>query len=249
MSRPVAIVAEDETPQREALKRLLCDVWPEVDVRAECGDGFETLEALNLHRPDVAFIDIRMPGLSGMLAVAQACVPVHVVFTTAYAEHAVQAFDQGAVDYLLKPVSRERLQSAVARLRDRLVGGAPANGDGALALLRAHEHARKMHWISATVGNAVRMIPLDEVLFFQSSDKYTRVVSLRTEAVIRTSLKELLSRLDPAEFWQVHRGVIVRVAAVRAMHAVGGERYELGLEGTSERLPVSVAFKSRFRGM
>ncbi len=249
MKRPTAIVAEDEASQRQALVRLLRESWPELDVLAECEDGLSTLEALNAHRPDVAFLDVRMPGLSGIAAVTQSATRAHVVFTTAYAEHAVQAFEQGAVDYLLKPVSRERLQSALERVRQRLAMGEAGDVAASVAALGRPTSERPLHWISASVGNAVRMIPLDEILFFQSSDKYTRVVSLQGEAIIRTSLKELLAGLDGNEFWQVHRGVIVRVAAVRAMQSLGGERYELTLTGTAERVPVSVAFKSRFKGM
>jgi DNA-binding LytR/AlgR family response regulator len=249
VNRPTAIVAEDETSQRQRLVRLLRQVWPELDVRAECEDGLAAVEALALHRPDVAFLDIRMPGLSGLAVVAQSIADMHVVFTTAHAEHAVQAFEQGAVDYLLKPVSAERLQAGCDRLRQRLAAGRRGAAGATLDLLRSQRPVRALQWISASIGSTVRMIPLDEVLFFQSSDKYTRVVARQTEAIIRTPLKELLIGLDPDEFWQVHRSVIVRVAAVRAMHAAGGERFELELTGSTERVPVSVAFKSRFRGM
>lgn len=252
MKRPTAIVAEDEASQRQELVRLLRGEWPELEILAECEDGLSTLEALQAHDPAIAFLDIRMPGLSGLQVAARAGGTTLVVFTTAYAEHALQAFEQGAADYLLKPLSAERLRTALARVRGRL--GSREHGDlnRTLAALRARQDAapgRTMHWISASVGNTVRMIPLTEILFFQSSDKYTRVVSAQGEAVIRTALRELLAQLDPDSFWQVHRSVIVRVASVRAMHALGGERYELELTGTAERVPVSVAFKGRFRGM
>lgn len=252
MKRPTAIVAEDEGAQRQELVRLLREEWPELDICAECEDGLSTLEALQAHEPAIAFLDIRMPGLSGLQVAARAGKATLVVFTTAYAEHALQAFEQGAADYLLKPVSRERLRTALTRIRERLRSVESGDLNRELAGLRAREHGapgRAMHWISASVGNTVRMLPLEEILFFQSSDKYTRVVSGQGEAVIRTALKDLLTQLDPDAFWQVHRSVIVRVAGVRAMHALGGERYELELTGTTERVPVSVAFKGRFRGM
>jgi DNA-binding LytR/AlgR family response regulator len=252
MKQQTAIVAEDEASQRRELVRLLHEAWPELAIVAECEDGLSTLEALQAHQPAIAFLDIRMPGLSGLQVAAGASKATLIVFTTAYSEHAVQAFEHGAADYLLKPVSRERLATTLTRIRERLGSGKGGNVNRQLAALRARDAGapgRPMHWISASVGNTVRMIALEEILFFQSSDKYTRVVSAQGEAVIRTALKELLLQLDPDSFWQVHRSVIVRVASVRAMRALGGERYELELTGTPERVPVSVAFKGRFRGM
>jgi DNA-binding LytR/AlgR family response regulator len=252
MKRPTAIVAEDEAAQRQALVRMLREEWPELGIVAECEDGLSTLEALQAHRPTVAFLDIRMPVMSGLQVAAEAGAATHIVFTTAYSEHAVQAFEQGAADYLLKPIATDRLRTTLTRLRQRIGSGESPDVQRILTALRARSsqgQAPAMHWISASVGNTVRMIPLEEILFFQSSDKYTRVVSRQGESVIRTALKELLASLDPESFWQVHRSVIVRVASVRAMHALGGERYELELDGTAERVPVSVAFKGRFRGM
>ena len=252
MKRPTAIVAEDEGSQRQALVRLLQQEWPELDIVAECEDGLSTLEALQAHQPQIAFLDIRMPGLSGLQVAARAAGATLIVFTTAYSEHAVQAFEQGAADYLLKPIAPDRLRTTLERVRQRLRSGDSGDVNRTLAALRAQAQGapgHPMHWISASVGNTVRMIPLEEIIFFQSSDKYTRVVSGQGEAVIRTALKELLLQLDPDSFWQVHRSVIVRVAGVRAMHGLGGERYELELTGTTERVPVSVAFKGRFRGM
>ena len=252
MKRPTAIVAEDEAAQRLALVRLLQEEWPDLDIVAQCEDGLSTLEALQAHEPAIAFLDIRMPGLSGLQVAARSGSATQIVFTTAYTEHAVKAFEQGAVDYLMKPIAKDRLRTALERVRQRLGSGGAGNADSALAALRARESdgpARSTHWISASIGNTVRMIALEDIVFFQSSDKYTRVVSRQGEAVIRTALKELLASLDPETFWQVHRSVIVRVAGVRAMHGLGGERYELELDGTAERVPVSVAFKGRFRGM
>lgn len=252
MKGPTAIVAEDETSQRQALVRLLHEQWPELGIVAECEDGLSSLEALQMYKPAIAFLDIRMPGVNGLQIAAQVHRDIQVVFTTAYSEHAVQAFEQGAVDYLLKPVAPERLRMTLARVQERIKSGGRGDVGGAIASLRTHAEVapvRPMHWISATTGNTVRMIPLEEILFFQSSERYTRVVSRQGEAIIRTALKELLAALDPDVFWQVHRSVIVRVAVVRAMHARGGERFELELTGTAERVPVSVAFKGRFKGM
>jgi DNA-binding LytR/AlgR family response regulator len=252
MKRPTAIIAEDEASQRQALVRLLQAQWPELVILAECEDGLSSLEALQLHKPAVAFLDIRMPGMTGLQIAAQLERDLQVVFTTAYSDHAVQAFEQGAVDYLLKPISAERLRMTLARVQERISSGRRGDVGAAMSAWRGRADgapSRPMHWISVSIGNTVRMIALEEILFFQSSERYTRVVSRQGEAIIRTALKDLLAGLDPDVFWQVHRSVIVRVAAVRAMHARGGERFELELLGTAERVPVSVAFKGRFKGM
>jgi DNA-binding LytR/AlgR family response regulator len=252
MKRPTAIVAEDEPAQRAGLLRMLAEEWPELDVVAECDDGLATLEALRTHSPQIVFLDIRMPGLTGLELAARAAHGTLTIFTTAYSEHALQAFERGAVDYLLKPISRERLRTTLIRVQQRLRSGETVDTTAPLAAARTAPEGsavRRMHWISASVGNTVRMIALEDIIFFQSSDKYTRVVSGQGEAIIRTALKELLTQLDPAAFWQVHRSVIVRVANVRAMHPLGGERYELELTGAAERVPVSVAFKGLFKGM
>jgi DNA-binding LytR/AlgR family response regulator len=252
MSRPTAVVAEDELPQRQALVQMLQQLWPELRIIAECEDGLGAIEALHSQRPDVAFLDVRMPGVSGLVVAESAPRCTRVVFITAYSEHAVAAFDSGATDYLLKPITRERLKRTIARLQEIATTSRDDSLRRTVEALRKRDlmgRARPLQWISATIGNSVKMIPLDEVLYFQSSDKYTRVVAKADEAIIRTSLKELAAALDPEVFWQVHRSVIVRAAAVRAMRHLGGERYEIELAGHSERMPVSAAFKGRFRGM
>ena len=250
----VAIVAEDEAPQRAALLSLLADAWPELQSVTACEDGVAALQAVAELRPAVAFLDIRMPGVSG-LDVARAVVAAGglVVFTTAYDEYAIRAFEAGAVDYLLKPVQPVHLARAVGRLRERLAAN---NGDGDLqarvdeleAALRPRGD-RQVRWISASVGDSVRMIGIDEVLYFQAQDKYVRVVTDEAEAVIRTPLKDLLSGLDPDTFWQVHRGVVVRVAAIDRVRKDELGKWHLCLRGRSESLPVSGAFLHRFRGM
>ena len=250
----VAIVAEDEAPQRAALLSLLADAWPELQSVTACDDGVAALQAVAELRPAVAFLDIRMPGVSG-LDVARAVVAAGglVVFTTAYDEYAIRAFEAGAVDYLLKPVQPVHLARAVGRLRERLAAN---NGDGDLqarvdeleaALRPRGDH--QVRWISASVGDSVRMIGIDEVLYFQAQDKYVRVVTGEAEAVIRTPLKDLLAGLDPDTFWQVHRGVVVRVAAIDRVRKDELGKWHLCLRGRSESLPVSGAFLHRFRGM
>jgi DNA-binding LytR/AlgR family response regulator len=251
VTRPRAILAEDEGPQRSELRALLDELWPELDVVAECEDGLAALQALAGHRPDVAFLDIRMPGVSG-LEVARAAGPCcHVIFITAYEEYALRAFDEGAIDYLQKPVARERLGLAVARARARLASGASIDITALLDLVQSRlaPAARGIQWITASVGNLVKMFSVDEVLFFQAQDKYTRVVTADSEGHIRTPLRELLASLDPEAFWQVHRSVIVRVAAIRAVGKDDDGKLHLTLRGHAETLPVSSAFQHRFRGM
>jgi len=247
------LVAEDEAPQRAELLDLLADAWPELEVVAACEDGLSAIEALRTHRPQVAFLDIRMPGVGGLdvarEAVAQGAL---VVFTTAYDDYALRAFDAGAADYLLKPVRRDRLQQAVERLRARL---ADASRPDLRALVDDLEQRlrprgdRLIRWISASVGDSVRMIGIDEVLYFQAQEKYVRVVTADDEAIIRTPLKELLAGLDPDVFWQVQRGVVVRVAAIERLRRNDLGRHALHLKGRDEALPVSGAFLHRFKGM
>jgi len=248
-----AIVAEDEAPQRAALLDMLAEAWPELEVVAACEDGPGALEAISEHRPTVAFLDIRMPGVSG-LDVARAVVAAggHVVFTTAYDDYAIRAFEAGALDYLLKPVSPARLVRAIERLQARLRAPASPDLQSLVQDLEARlkpQGERLIRWISASVGDSVRMIGIDEVLFFQAQDKYVRVVTAEGEAIIRTPVKDLLAGLDPDTFWQVHRGVVVRVAAIDRLRKDELGKASLSLKGHGEALPVSAAFLHRFRGM
>lgn len=252
MKRPTALIAEDELPQRQELRTLLREVWPELDVVAECEDGLAALKALELHRPQVAFLDIRMPGVSGLEVARAAGDRCQVIFITAYEEYALRAFDEGAVDYLQKPVMRERLERAVGRTRARLENGTPVDVAALIDLLQARlapGGQRGIKWITASIGNSMKMFSIDEVLFFQAQDKYTRVVTADAEGQIRTPLKELLASLDSESFWQVHRSVIVRVGAIRALEKDADGRLRLNLRGHAEILPVSSAFQYRFRGM
>jgi DNA-binding LytR/AlgR family response regulator len=250
---PRALVAEDEAPQRDALVRLLGESWPELRIDPVCEDGLSALEAMRADPPALALLDIRMPGVSGLEVARAAPRTTCVVFTTAYDEYAVQAFDAGAIDYLLKPLRPERVREALDRVRRRLADGATPDLAAVIAALEA-QRARasagaRLRWITASAGDTVRVIGIDEVLFFQARDKYTRVVAAAGEAVIRTPLRELLEGLDPAQFWQVHRGVVVRVAAVDRAQRDELGRWSLSLRGHAERLPVSAAFQGRFRGM
>jgi DNA-binding LytR/AlgR family response regulator len=252
MTRPTAIVAEDETPQRQELCAMLAEIWPELTIVAECEDGLSALEAIEQHRPSVAFLDIRMPGVSGLEVARAAGTQCHVIFITAYEEYALRAFDEGAVDYLLKPVVRERLSRAVERARSRLDGGAPVDMTTLIDMVQARLTGGAkpgIRWITASVGKSVKMFSIDEVLFFQAQDKYTRVVTPDNEGHIRTPLKELLPALDSETFWQVHRSVIVRVGAIHAVDKDEDGKLQLTVRGRPDVLPVSSTFQHRFRGM
>jgi DNA-binding LytR/AlgR family response regulator len=251
MTRPTALIAEDEQPQRQELRALLAELWPELQVVGECGDGLAALEVLELSHPDVAFLDIRMPGVGGLEVARAVRAPCQVIFTTAYEEYAVRAFDEGAVDYLLKPITRERLARAIGRARAG-VGRRGADLGSFIDLLQARLQPNRnsaIQWITASVGNSTRMFSVDEVLFFQAQDKYTRVVTADGEGNIRTPLKELLAALDSEAFWQVHRSVIVRVGAILAVTKDGDGKLQLTVRGRPDVLPVSSAFQHRFRGM
>lgn len=248
-----ALVAEDEAPQRAALLDMLQAVWPALHIVAACEDGIAALQAAAEHRPRVAFLDIRMPGVSG-LDVARAVVAGGglVVFTTAYDAYAIRAFEAGAVDYLLKPLTELRLRVAVERVQSRLRHSPGEDLQALVDDLEARlrpQGERQIRWITAGVGDHVRMIGIDEVLFFQAQDKYVRVVTADGEALIRTPVKDLLAGLDPDVFWQVHRGTVVRVSTIDRVRRDELGRTRIALRGHRETLPVSAAFVHRFRGM
>ena len=251
MSRPTALIAEDELPQRQELRTMLAELWPELEVVAECDDGLAALQALAEHRPQVAFLDIRMPGISGLEVARAAGDHCQVIFITAYEEYALRAFDEGAVDYLQKPVARDRLRRALERTRARLGSGAQVDMAALIDLVQSRlaPGGKSIKWITASVGNTLKMFSIDEVLFFQAQDKYTRVATAESEGHIRTPLKELVTALDSETFWQVHRSVIVRVGAIRSVEKDEDGKLRLNVRGHAEILPVSSAFQYRFRGM
>ncbi len=217
---PKCVIAEDEELLRDALVELLRDVWPELDVVAACEDGGAALEAIAANQPDVAFLDIRMPGLTGLevaAAMAEASPNTQVVFVTAYNQYAIDAFDKGAVDYLLKPIARERLASTVQRLQARAATGQP-DSDALAALIKQLSSALPrttvappLVWITASAGKETRLIMVDDVAYFQSDNKYTVVMTAQGESLVRKPLRELLDVLDPAVFKQIHRATIVNL--------------------------------------
>lgn len=245
-----AIIVEDEAVLREQLEELLAIVWPELEIVARAEDGVLGLAALERHHPEVLFLDIQMPGLSGIELAQRASGRCHVVFVTAYTQYAVSAFEAGAVDYVLKPFNEQRLRLAVARLQQRL-NTRPAQLDQLLAELAARVAAAHpyLRWITAARGANVRLITVDDISYFQSDTKYTRAVSVGSESLIHKPLKELLEQLDPAVFWQIHRSTIVNVNAIDSVTRDVTGHVIVRLKGHDETLRVSQPFAHLFRQM
>ena len=241
-----ALIAEDEPLMRDRLVAALTEVWPDLEIVASAKNGLEAIQAWKQLRPDIAFLDIRMPGKTGLEVAAEIGDAAHVVFITAYDEYALKAFDRGAADYLLKPVEKARLIEAVARVKKRL-GQAPADITGMLEKLLNRGSESKLKWIRASLGNQTRLINIEEVLFFQSDTKYTRIVQKDAESLVRTPLKELIEGLDDEVFWQVHRGVIVNAHAIDRAVREGPEKLVIHLKGHKETLPVSRQYFHLFR--
>ena len=238
---------------RTELRRILAELWPELCIVAEAEHGADALEAIYVHTPDIAFLDIRMPGMSGLDVANAIKGRCHAVFTTAYDNHAIAAFAAGAIDYLLKPISRERLIEAITRLKERLESkrNAPDMSQIMEQLdkrLRAPA-AEKIRWISASVGDTIKMFPIEKILFFTSDEKYTRVVSSEDEAHVRKPLKEIIDGLDTEVFWQIHRSVVVRADAILRAHRDEMGRVTVELRGSKETLKVSQAYAWRFKPM
>jgi DNA-binding LytR/AlgR family response regulator len=295
-SGPRAVLADDERLMREQLRARLAEAWPQLQIVAEARNGEEAVQLVAQHRPDVVFLDIRMPGLNGVEAARQiaqlpppegadedsdaALVP-ELVFITAYDQYAVQAFEQGAVDYVLKPAERERLQLTAQRVSQRLAARAlgaqggvsvAAAADGATAASAQGNHAngapvplqhllhqlssglsgqapQYLKWIQAQVGQNIQMIAADDVLFFISDEKYTRVQTAQVEALIRKPIKELVDELDPQRFWQIHRSTLVNVNAVAGVSRDLRGRQIVSVRGHNERLEVSRSYTGLFKGM
>jgi len=244
-----ALIAEDEPLMRDRLLAALKEAWPDLEITGIARNGIEALELWRKHRPDVAFLDIRMPGKTGLEVAAEIGDAAHLVFITAYDEYAVRAFENGAADYLMKPVEVDRLMAAVARVKKRL-NSAPADLTGLLGQLLnqgAKSGAPKLKWIRASLGNQTKLISVEEVLFFQSDTKYTRIVLKDSEALVRTPLKELIEGLDEEVFWQVHRGVIINAHAIDRAVREGPEKLVVHIKGHKETLPVSRQYFHLFK--
>ena len=250
MKTPTAVIAEDESLLRAELRETLAALWPELAVVAEAEDGLQAMRALHSHQPQLLFLDIEMPGMTGLEVAAQASRKCHVVFVTAYDKYALAAFEQGAVDYVLKPFSAARLASTVTRLKERL-DSAPADLDGLLASLAQRDPVTKNHlrWVRASQGQNVRLITVEEVLFFEADSKYTLVVTADGESLIRKTIAELVAELDSELFWQIHRGTIVNVNEIAAVHRKSNGGLEVRLKRHAKTLTVSSTYAHLFKQM
>ncbi len=269
-----AVLADDERLMREQLRSRLAEVWPALQIVAEARNGIEAVELVRQHRPDLVFLDIRMPGMNGIDAAREIAQPPdaawpvpEIVFITAYDQYAVEAFEQGVVDYVLKPAERERLQRTAHRIRQRLAQRAttPSLSDPAVDLATLQQLLRTLsahiqpaggasgvghlQWIQAAVGQTIQMIPVEEVLFFVSDEKYTRVQTPKVEALIRTPIKELADTLDPALFWRIHRSTLVNARAIDGITRDFRGRQLVGVKGHGEKLEVSRSYAHLFKGM
>jgi DNA-binding LytR/AlgR family response regulator len=260
--RPTALIADDEPLLREALARMLARAWPELEIVAEARNGREAVAHYERLRPDVCFLDVHMPGLSGIEAAHRIGRRAHLVFVTAYDHYAVQAFAQGVLDYLVKPVEPARLAETVTRLRERLQAAQPALNTetllqqlaAQLASLRPQATVPGLRWLRAQVGQTLRLIAVDDVDYLRSDTKYTCIAwrgdgGQPAEALVRTPLKELLAQLDPAQFAQVHRSVVVNLRAISHVTRGDNETADIHLKGRREVLPVSRSYLHLFRQM
>lgn len=252
-----ALIADDEPLLRERLAAHLARLWPELQVVAQARNGREALEAFDQHGPQVAFLDVHMPGLNGIEAARGMAGRTEIVFVTAYEQYALQAFEQGALDYLVKPFDEARLAQTVERLRRRLDAAAPvapAAADELLerlaAQLRLQAPARPhLQWIKASVGPALRLIPVADVAYLRSDEKYTLVAWDGGEALIRKTIRELADELDPEVFVQIHRSAIVNLRHVTQVVRGANETADVHLRGRHEVLPVSRSYLHLFRQM
>ena len=251
MKNPTAVIADDEPLLRAQLRSRLARLWPELAIVHEMENGRDVDQVLGAHAPTLFFLDIHMPGVNGLEAARAIGKRAHIVFVTAYDQYAVEAFERGAIDYVLKPFNEARLATTVERLKERLAGPPPVIEQLVEELAtrlgpRAADHLR---WLKASVGQNVRLIPVEEVLFFQADEKYTRVVLCDSEALIRKPIKELLDELDPLKFWQVHRATIVNVDFIASVKRGLKDQAEIALKNHRETLIVSRAFTHLFKQM
>jgi DNA-binding LytR/AlgR family response regulator len=257
--RPTALIADDEPLLRQSMRRLLVEAWPELQVVAEARNGREAVEQFEALQPDVCFLDVQMPGLSGVEAARYIGRRAQIVFVTAFNHYAVQAFEHGALDYLVKPVEPARLATTIERLQERLQRpGVSADTEALIEQLafrlRKGTMDSRLRWIRASVGQAVRLIAVDEIDYLRSDDKYTRIAwrsadGQASDALIRTPLKELLDQLDPERFAQVHRAVVVNLHSISHVTRADNETATIHLKDRNETLPVSRSYLHVFRQM
>jgi len=258
VTRPTALVADDEPLLREALVRMLASAWPALEIVAQARNGREAIELFDLHKPDICFLDVQMPGKTGVEAAQHIGRRAHLVFVTAFDQYAVQAFAQGALDYLVKPVEPPRLAETVSRLQERLGSSQPALNTEALlqqlALAFRSPTSQGLRWVRASIGSTVRLIDVQDIDFLRSEEKYTTIAwrddtHQPREAVVRMPLKELLAQLDAEQFAQVHRSVVVNLRAISHVTRGANETADIHLKGREEVLPVSRSYLHLFRQM
>jgi DNA-binding LytR/AlgR family response regulator len=247
-TRPKAIIAEDEPLLRSELKDALTALWPELDIVSEAEDGVQAMQALETCGADVIFLDIQMPGASGLEVAAASSGRCHVVFVTAYDHYAVAAFEQGAVDYVMKPISLARLTTAIGRVKDR-INNVPANLDKVLQALAEQARAPRRHlrWISVAKGRNLQLITCDEICYFQADNKYTLVVTATSQSLINKTIRQLVDELDPEVFVQIHRATVVNVNAIAAIDRDLRGNLMVRLKQRAERLPVSTSHAHIFK--
>ncbi|HTY48582.1 MAG TPA: LytTR family DNA-binding domain-containing protein [Steroidobacteraceae bacterium] len=250
MSAPTAVIAEDEPLIRREVRDVLAQVWPELAVLAEVGDGLEALAALERFQPDAFFLDIQMPGLDGLTVAQRLNGRAHVVFITAFDRYAVAAFEQGALDYVLKPVSTERLRLTIERLRSRL-SEPPADLSRIAGLLKelAPAEPRYLKWLTVPHGSELRVVAVAEICYLRADTKYTNVVTPHGSFLMSSSLRQMREKLDPQMFWQIHRSVVVNVGAIDTIYRSFRGTLEVKLKGRDELLPVSASHAHLFREM
>jgi len=252
---PTAIIADDERLMRDQLRMRLEQVWPELEIVGEAKNGDEAVELVGQCKPDFTFLDIRMPGKTGIEAAREIGDGSQIVFVTAYDQYAVEAFERGAVDYVLKPSEPERLKVTVERLKARLAKPGAVVNDSVTAMLSqlaekiAAPKPKHLQWIQASIGQDLRMIPVEDILFFRSDEKYTCVQTASFEALIRKPVRDLADELDPALFWQIHRATLVNVNAIEGVTRDIRGRHLVLVKGRPEKLEVSRSFLHLFKQM
>ncbi|MBC3805763.1 response regulator transcription factor [Undibacterium seohonense] len=251
---PTAIIADDERLMRDQLRLRLQQVWPELEILDEAKNGEEAIQLVESLKPDLAFLDIRMPAKTGLEAAREIGTKAHIVFITAYDQYAVEAFDQGAVDYVLKPADTERLSKTVERLKARLNTAAEPNDMSNMLAQLAKQlgiapKPNYLQWIQASIGQELRLIPVEDILFFQSDEKYTRVQTASYEALIRKPVRDLADELDPHLFWQIHRSTLVNSKAISGVVRDMRGRHLVQIKGLTEKLEVSRSFVHLFKQM
>jgi DNA-binding LytR/AlgR family response regulator len=250
MTTPTAVIAEDEEVLRGELRARLAELWPALTIVAEAVDGLEASRAFDAHAPDILFLDIQMPGMTGLEVARLASGKCHVVFVTAFDRFAVDAFDRGAVDYVMKPFSTVRLAETVGRLKDRM-RQRPASLEGILSLLgaKAHDAKEYLRWVTASQGNTTSIITVDQICYFRADNKYTMVITPDKEALIRRPIKELAEAVDPDVFWQIHRSTLVSINAIAGVTRDFRGHLSVKLKQRNETLQVSETYTHLFRQM